>query len=221
MNLKITALNRVAVLTGFEPFGGFQVNPSWEAAKTFNNKEIASYRVKAFQIPLAYKKIKPAIAAIIDAEKPSIVIGTGQSYRALISLEKVAINHADLTDSALLYNCGTRPKDQTLEPKGPAAYFTTLPIRELLHQLRQHNIPADISYTAGTFGCNQAFFHTMHKIHKDKLGTVAGFVHVPSLPSQAAELQKRGKAGRPSMNLDTMTKALEIAIRTTVRNTQG
>jgi pyroglutamyl-peptidase len=221
MNPKMTTLNKVAVLTGFEPFGGFQVNPSWEAAKTFNNTEIASYRVKAFQIPLAYKKIKPAIATIVDTEKPTILIGTGQSYRALISLEKVAINHADLSDSSLLYNCGTRPKDRTLEPKGPAAYFTTLPIRETLHQLRQNNIPADISYTAGTFGCNQAFFHTMHKIHKDKLGTVAGFVHVPSLPSQAAELQKRGKASSPSMNLDTMTKALEITIKTTIRHIQN
>ncbi len=212
--------NRIVVLTGFEPFGGFRVNPSWEAAKTFDNKEIASYRIKAFKIPLAYEKVKPAVTEILDRENPAILINTGQSYRALISLEKVAINFADLTESPIVYNCDTRPEDITLEPEGPVAYFTKLPIRDILNQIRRSNIPAEISYTAGTFGCNQVFFHTMHKIHSDKLGTMAGFIHVPSLPSQAAELQIRGKRSIPSMNLETIIEALGIAIETTIRNMQ-
>lgn len=210
--------SKIVVLTGFEPFADFTVNPSWEAAKTFEGKEIDSFKVKSFQISLAYKKIKPAITRIIDAQKPAVVINMGQSYRPHISLEKAAINFADLTESSVIYNCGTRPEDETLEPHAPAAYFTTLPIREILNKLRENDIPAEISYTAGTFGCNQLFYHTMHKINTDRLDTRAGFIHVPSLSSQAAQLQKARKGKIPSMNLETTTKALEIAIKTTLRN---
>jgi len=211
-------MSKIVVLTGFEPFADFQVNPSWEAAKTFGNKEIGSFKVKSFRIPLAYKEIEPTITKIIDIQKPAVIINLGQSYRPLISLEKVAVNFVDLTESNTLYNCGTRPKDETLEPNAPEAYFTTLPIREILNKLRQNDVPAEISYTAGTFGCNQIFFHTMHKIHSDRLDMPAGFIHVPSLPSQAAQLQKAGRGKIPSMKLDTTTKALEIAIKTTLEN---
>jgi len=217
---KMCNFNRLVVLTGFEPFADFEVNPSWEVARTFDGKEIDSFKVKSFQIPLAYKEIRPAITQIIDQNKPAVTINLGQSYRPHISLEKVAINFADLTESTIIYNCGTRPMDQTLEPKAPAAYFSTLPIREILNKLRENNIPAEISYSAGAFGCNQIFYDTMHKIHGDRLDTLAGFVHVPSLPSQAAQLQKARKGKIPSMNLETTTRALEITIKTTLKTSR-
>ncbi len=210
--------NRTVVLTGFEPFAGFRVNPSWETARAFDGEKIDSFRVKSFQIPLVYEKIKPAIARIISTQKPAVIISLGQSYRPFLSLEKVAINLADLTESTILYNCRTRPKDETLELNAPDAYFTTLPIRKILGNLRKNDIPAEIGYTAGTFGCNQLFFYTMHKIHKERLKTLAGFIHVPSLPSQAAQLQRKGKGNIPCMSLDTMVKALEIAVKTTLDN---
>lgn len=204
------------VLTGFEPFADFGINPSWEAAKAFDDQEIDSFIIKSFQIPLAYSEIKSRITEIIDTWKPAAVISLGQSGRPAISLEQVAVNLADLTESSILYNCGTRPRDQTLETGAPKAYFTTLPIRRILNELQQSDIPAEISYTAGTFGCNQLFYHTMHKIAKDRLNIPAGFVHVPCLPSQAARLQKARRRSIPSMNLDTTTKAVEIAIKTTL-----
>ena len=209
---------KLVVLTGFEPFADFEVNPSWEAAKTFDGEEIDSFEVKSFQIPLVYTEIKPAITRIIDEHEPAVIINLGQSYRPLISLEKVAINLADTAKSTVTYNCGTRPKDEALEPKAPAAYFTTLPIRKILNKLRQNNIPAEISYTAGTFGCNQIFYDTMHKIHKDRLCIKAGFMHVPSLPSQVTQLQKTRKRNIPSMNLDTTIEAVETAIKATLKD---
>jgi pyroglutamyl-peptidase len=105
----------------------------------------------------------------------------------VISIERVAINLADTAKSTVTYNCGTRPEDETLEPEAPAAYFTMLPIRKIVNELRQNNTPAEISYTAGTFGCNQIFYDAMHKIHKDRLCINAGFMHVPSLPSQVTQ----------------------------------
>jgi pyroglutamyl-peptidase len=209
---------KLIALTGFEPFADFEVNPSWEAAKTFDGREIDSFEVKSFQIPLVYKKIKPVITRIIDHHNPAVIVNLGQSYRPLISLEKVAVNLADTVGSTVTYNCGTRPKDETLEPNEPAAYFTTLPIRKIVNELRQNNIPAEISYTAGTFGCNQIFYHTMHKIHKDRLCIKAGFMHIPSLPSQVTKLQETRKGNIPSMNLDTTTKAVETAVKVTLKD---
>lgn len=214
VNSNMCSSSRVVVLTGFEPFADFKVNPSWEAAKRLNDKEIGSFKVKSFQMPLAYKEIKGIITDVIETQKPDVIISVGQSYRAHISLEKTAINFADLTESTILYNCGTRPKDETLEPDAPAAYYTRLPIRKTLTKLRQNNIPAEISYSSGTFACNQIFFHMMHKIHTGGLGTTGGFIHVPCLPSQAAQLQMTRKGKIPSMSLSTTIKALEISIET-------
>lgn len=211
-------MNRVIVLTGFEPFDDFQINSSWETAKAFEDRRINSLNVKSFKIPLVYKEIKPTITKIIDAENPAILISLGQSYRPVISLEKVAINCADLTEATVLYNCGTRTRDENLEPNAPEAYFTRLSVRKILNRLREHNIPAEISYTGGTFGCNQLFYTIMHKVHSKCLDIPAGFIHVPSLPSQAAQLQKRKKRKIPSMNLETIVKAIEVAIKTSLED---
>ncbi|MCW4052146.1 MAG: pyroglutamyl-peptidase I [Candidatus Bathyarchaeota archaeon] len=209
---------KLVVLTGFEPFADFAVNPSWEAAKALDQKETSYYKIEAFQIPLKYREIKPSIESIIDRKLPTVLIGLGQSYRPVISLEKVALNFADLAKSNIIYNCGTIPKDEILDPSAPAAYFTNLPIRKILNRLRQNQIPAEISYSAGTFGCNQIFFHMMNKIAKNKLEIAAGFIHVPSLQSQAVQLQDNKKISLPSMNLHTLIKAAEIALETTMEN---
>lgn len=206
-------MNRV-VLTGFEPFGDFLVNPSWETAKALEKRRIGSFSIKSFKIPLVYAEIKPTITKIIDTENPVLMISLGQSYRPVISLEKVAINYADLTEASVLYNCGTCPRDEILEPDAPTAYFTKLSVRKILNRLREHNIPAEISYTAGTFGCNQLFYTMMHKIHSERLNIPAGFIHVPSLPSQAAQFQKRKRQKIPSMNLETIVEAIEVSIKT-------
>ena len=151
-------------------------------------------------------------------KNPAIIVSLGQSYRPVISLEKVAVNYADLTDATVLYNCGTRPRDEILEPNAPKAYFTRLPVRAILNSLREHNIPAEISYTAGTFGCNQLFYTMMHKANSEKLNIPAGFIHVPSLQSQAAQLQERKNRKIPSMNLDTIIEAVEIAVKTSLKD---
>ncbi|UCE95578.1 MAG: pyroglutamyl-peptidase I [Candidatus Bathyarchaeota archaeon] len=211
-------MDKVVVLTGFEPYDDFLVNPSWEAVKAFGNEKAGLYNVKVFKIPLIYKEIKPTITRIIDDESLGALISFGQSYRPVISLEKVAINYADLTEAAVLYNCGTRPKDEILEPNAPIAYSTKLSIRKILNQLRKSNIPAEISYSAGTFGCNQLFYNMMHKLGSERLDIPAGFIHVPSLPSQVAKLQREKNLKLPSMNLETTIKAIKIVIETTLED---
>jgi pyroglutamyl-peptidase len=210
------AMKERVILTGFEPFADFQVNPSWEAAKALDGQKAGSFQVKSLQIPLRYREIKRAIEGIIDSQSPAIVVSLGQSYRPVISVEKVALNIADLGEATVLYNCGTRPIAEILEPKAPGAYFTTLPAQMILSELRRNSVPAEISYHAGTFGCNQLFFHMMHKIIGDGLDTLGGFIHVPCLPSQAVQLQEARRRTVPCMELERIVEAIRIAVKTTI-----
>jgi pyroglutamyl-peptidase len=214
-------MTRKVVLTGFEPFADFNLNPSWEVARILRGTMIDSFEVKAFCIPLAYGRIRDTIEGIIESEQPAVLIALGQSFRTCISMEKVAINFADLSESTTVYNCQTRPIDEVLDPDAPAAYFSRLPIWKILKRLRENDIPAEISYAAGTFGCNQAFFHMMNRIHRDELDICAGFLHVPSLPSQAVQMQKSRNQRIPSMALEMMVEGLRVALKATVEDLGG
>ncbi len=202
-------MSKKIILTGFEPFGGSNVNPSILACKALE-KTIEGYEIKTIEIPLRYKEIKQIIESILIEEKPEILICTGQSPRAVISLERIAINIASLEKSA--YNCGKKPLDEILEINGRNGFFATLPIRKIKNCLEENKIPCEISNSAGTFGCNQIFYHAMHFINHKEINIPAGFIHVPSLPEQVI-----GK-NLPSMTLELIIQALEIAITTTIKH---
>jgi len=198
------------VLTGFEPFGGSNVNPSILACNEFFDKKIGEYEFSIHEIPLRFEEIKENIVRIIEKEKPQIIICTGQSSRNVISLERVAINIADVSRSA--YNCGAKPRDVILEEEGNDGYFSNLPLREIYDELIKNKIPVEISNSAGTYGCNQIFYHLMYILNLKGYKIPAGFVHVPSLPEQAV-----GK-NIPSMSLELIVKALKIIIEVTITN---
>jgi len=201
-------LSKTIVLTGFEPFGESQVNPSLIACNAFDRLKIKGYSIKAFEIPLVFEEIKEKIEEIIKENNPVAVISTGQSPRATISLERIAINIADVSRTA--YNCESKPMDQILESNGPDGYFSTLPIRKIKEQLDENRIPTNISNSAGTFGCNQIFYHSMHYLHSKNYNIPAGFVHVPSLPEQVV-----GK-NIPSMSLETIKEGIKIILETLI-----
>lgn len=202
------SVNKTILLTGFEPFGGSDINPSILACKEIEDIKIGEFMVKVLEVPLRYTEIRETLEnAIIDIQ-PSAVICTGQSPRPVISLERIAINIADIQKSA--YNCGATPKDEILDNKGNDGYFSTLPIRDIYEKLKENKIPAEISNSAGTYGCNQIFYHLMSFINKNEYNIPAGFIHVPSLPEQVI-----GK-NYPSMSLELIIKAIKIAIETVI-----
>ncbi|MCG3225437.1 MAG: pyroglutamyl-peptidase I [Candidatus Heimdallarchaeota archaeon] len=200
-------MSKTVILTGFEPFGNSEVNPSILACQAFDGENMGGYSIQAFEIPLVFNEIKEKIVPLLE-KKPNAIICTGQSPRAMLSLERVAINIADVSRTA--YNCETKPTDEILEDNGPAGYFTTLPIRKLKKSLEKNNIPCEISNSAGAFGCNQIFYHLMHYIAEKKVSIPAGFIHVPSLPEQVI-----GK-NIPSMSLDTIKSGLRIILQTLI-----
>ena len=196
---------KTILLTGFEPFGGSNINPSIEACKPHNGKKYNDCIVKVVEIPLIYDEIKPSLVKAIKETKPSAVICTGQSGSEDIRLERVAIN---IADARIPYNCGTQPFDKTIVVNGPVAYFSTLPLRNLLEELIEAKIPSVISNTAGTFGCNHIFYELMHYRAEKDLIIPAGFIHVPSLPEQVI-----GKT-RPSMAQSLITESLGVVMET-------
>jgi pyroglutamyl-peptidase len=195
------------LFTGFEPFGGSAVNPSILACRKLDGKEIEGYKIVVEEMPLRYKEIKGIIEEYVDKHKPSAIVCTGQGGGPHLNLERVAIN---LADARAAYNCGTKPTDEKLED-GPAAFFTTLPVKELHKKLREEKIPAELSHSAGTFGCNQLFYHLMSLVHRKKFGIQAGFIHVPLLPEQAYD--KRSA----SMSLELTARGLEVVAEELVK----
>jgi pyroglutamyl-peptidase len=197
--------SRKILLTGFEPFGDSTVNPSILACRRLKGKTVDGFEIVVEEIPLRYHEIRSIIEGHIARLDPAAVICTGQSGRASISLERVAINVAD---ARIPYNCGVHPVDEPLNSEGPAAYFSALPLREILEAVKDARVPVAISNSAGTFGCNQIFYHLMDYRSRVGLEIPAGFIHVPFLPEQAVNKE------RPSMALDLITKALEVAAST-------
>ncbi|MFX0062929.1 MAG: pyroglutamyl-peptidase I [Candidatus Hermodarchaeota archaeon] len=202
------------VLTGYEPFGVTEdlVNPSWEMVSHFaaSYSSFCDCDVRVFQIPLVYHSIHSKVREILETEEPDVMICTGQSGHPTITVERVALNLADIPPASVGWNCGTKPQDEILIEDGPYAYFSTLPVREIVSEMTNAGIPANVSNHAGTFGCNQIFYYLMYELEQRGKSLPAGFIHVPPLPIQAIN------RFWPSMTLDMMVKGLKIALEVTL-----
>jgi pyroglutamyl-peptidase len=193
------------LLTGFAPFGGEAVNPSWEAVARLDGELIDGHRIVARCLPVEFGAALGALRAAIDETSPALVLCVGQSGgRAQLSIERVAIN---VDDARIPDNAGASPIDAPIVADGPAAYFATLPIKSMLAALREAGIPAEVSQTAGTYVCNHVFYGLMHALRDTPVR--GGFVHIPYAPEQAARTP-----GAPSLPVDTVVAALRIALRT-------
>lgn len=204
---------RTVLLTGFDPFGGESLNPSWLAAEALHGETIAGRRIVAVQLPTSFARGPRALRAAIRRHTPELIVCVGQAGgRAQISLERVAIN---VDDARIADNDGAQPVDTPIVRGGPAAYFSTLPIKTMFAALREADIPAEISQTAGTFVCNRVFYALMHALAEDanlRVGIRGGFVHIPYLPEQAA-----ARPGAPSLSLGIVVAGLRIMIETALR----
>ncbi|MFX0049662.1 MAG: pyroglutamyl-peptidase I [Candidatus Hermodarchaeota archaeon] len=195
------------LLTGFEPFGGYQINPSDVISQQLDKKTINNVKIVGKTIPLRYKEISPIITELIEETNPEIIINMGQAPRSSIAFERVAVNLADVSKGA--YNCGSIPDEEPLIEGGPVAYFSTLPLKKLVKYLRAKKIPCYVSNSAGTFGCNQIMYYTLNYLDIKSLNDsiIAGFIHLPLLPEQTLNTPQSS-----SMSLNLMKKAIELVI---------
>ena len=196
------------LLTGFEPFEQEAINPSWEAVRALDGWRLKGAVVHARRISCVFGTALRELDAAIDELQPQLVLAVGQAGgRAELTPERVALN---VDDGRICDNAGCQPIDLPVVAGAPAAYFSTLPIKAMVRDLRAAGIPAAVSNTAGTFVCNHLFFGLMHRIAtRPVAGLRGGFIHIPCLPEQVAR-----RPGLPSMALDTVVAGLRIAIAT-------
>jgi pyroglutamyl-peptidase len=200
------------LLTGFEPFGGEQSNPSWLVAQQLDGYQLDDeVQIVSRQLSCVFEKSQQELKAAIDELKPVLVLAVGQAGgRTELCFEKVAIN---FIDARIADNAGQQPVGMPVITDGPTAYFTTLPIKAMVNSLKQQGIPAAVSYTAGTYVCNTVFYVLMHQL-KDQPKVRAGFLHIPYAPGQAV-----GKAVA-SMPVDMVVNALKLCLPVALQTTE-
>ena len=191
---------KTLLITGFEPFGGETINPAWEAVKALP-EQIGGWQLRKLQIPTVFGLAAARTLACAAECRPDAVLCIGQAgTRSAVTPEYVGINlrHARIAD-----NLGNQPQDEPVVPGGPTAYFATVPVRAMTAAIEAQGIPAAVSYTAGTYVCNDLLYTLLH--HYAETPVRAGFIHVPFLPEQAPQ-------GVASMPLAQMIRALEAAV---------
>lgn len=193
-------MKKQLLITGFEPFGGETMNPSWEAVQRLPDI-IGSYKLTKLQIPVEYATAAEIVATQADQCKANVILCVGQAgKRSSITPEAIAIN---LRDAAAPDNAGVLQQNVPVISEGPSAYFTTVPVRDMVKAIQSANIPAALSLSAGAYVCNDVLYALLHRYHSTE--TRVGFIHVPYLPEQA-------KDGVPFLTLAQITDALIAAI---------
>jgi pyroglutamyl-peptidase len=195
------------LLTGFEPFDGESINPSWEVVQALHGQCIAGHRVQAIRLPVSFRGALSTIDAGLQQHRPAIVLAVGQAGgRARLSFERIAVN---LIDARIPDNDGQQPIDRPVIPAAPAAYFATVPVKARRIAAEAAGVPAELSHSAGCYVCNAVFFALMHALARCPQAR-GGFVHLPWLPAQAAR-----HPGQPSLSLAQMIRGLEHALQAT------
>ncbi len=186
------------LITGFEPFDGETVNPSWETVSLLPDT-IGNYTLTKLRIPVVFGQAADMILAKAETLLPDVILCIGQAGgRAAITPEMVGINlrHAPIPD-----NTGSQPQDEPILVGGENALFATIPVRNIAKAIHATGIPSQVSYSAGAYVCNDVLYTLLHRFQGSE--TRVGFIHIPFCDQQNKT---------PSMSLSDLVKGLTIAI---------
>ena len=195
------------LVTGFEPFGADSINASWEAVRRLP-KRTAGIDIVAKCVPVVFGDAARIVEELIEREQPDAVLCTGVAAgRAQVTPEYVAINHRH---ARIADNEGFQPYDEPVVAGAPDAYFAAAPVYAMVKACCEQGIPAAVSYSAGTYCCNDLFYSVRHFAQRRYPGMLVDFIHVPQCPEQVA---KTGEV-KPSMEPAMTARALEVMIET-------
>ena len=190
------------LITGFEPFGGSDINSSWEVAFRLAHQDINSADIRVEQLPVSFSRAGEIIRNLIKVHKADVLIMLGQRGGGKsIDIERISVN---MMDASKPDNDGCCPQEQMICPKGNAAYFSNLPVKILRDALLQKNIPAKVSNSAGLYVCNSTYYHALNEIFEQRLKTKAVFVHLPKISNE--------------FSLDFLTESVETIIKMIIDN---
>ncbi|MEH7300019.1 pyroglutamyl-peptidase I [Neobacillus drentensis] len=194
---------KTLLLTGFEPFLEFPINPTEKIVKELDGACIGGYQIKGLLLPVDYREAGERILEEIKKQEPDAVLSLGLAAgRSTITPERIAINCRDGAPD----NNGVVLNDASIIEDGPDGYFSTLPIRQFVNKLNESGYPAKISNTAGTYLCNNVMYVVLHEV-KDR---PVGFVHIPA----SHELVLSGKKEMPSWSDRDLLEAVKVMIGT-------
>ena len=190
-------MKRKLLITGFDPFGGASVNPSWMAVSRLPDR-VGEYELCKLEIPTVFGKAARVVLERAGEFGPDVILCVGQAGgRASVTPERIGVN---IRDGRICDNEGNQPRGEFVADDGPAAYFATVPVMKMADAMEQAGIPATVSNSAGAFVCNDVLYSLLH--HYDGTDVRVGFIHVPFVPEQA----------EPSMPLERIVAALEAGI---------
>ncbi len=199
------------LVTAFDAFGGESLNPAERALELLDDR-ISEAEIIKLKVPTVFGKSVDTVIRALEDTKPDAVLLIGQAGgRFDVTPERVAIN---LDDARIADNEGNQPIDKTIAKEGAAAYFSSLPVKAMVREIREGGLPASLSNSAGTFVCNHLMYGVLHHIAKNNLEIRGGFIHVPYAPEQVVDKQM----DLASMSLDDITRALGLAIKAIVEN---
>jgi len=185
------------LITGFSPFGGGKVNPSWLAVQALGDV-VGEYRLCKMELPTVFGDAAAMVIDKAEKEGADVVLCVGVAAgRDAVTPERIAVN---IRDARIPDNAGNQPRGEFVASDGPAAYFATVPVENMAQAIRDGGIRATVSNSAGTYVCNDVMYSVLHRFEDTPVR--AGFIHVPQLPQQ----------GTPAMELATIVRALECAI---------
>ena len=187
------------LLTAFEPFGGEAINPSLEIIRRLAGRT----DIDVLAVPVTFAGSAQAVLPRLPGHDAVVMLGQAKGRKGL-TVERVAIN---VDDASMPDNAGDAPCDRPIVPDGPAAYFSTLPVKAMAEAIRAEGLPASVSNSAGTYVCNHLMYSVLHALREANVR--AGFIHVPALPEQTV-----GHPEIPSMTLDDMARGIEAVLKT-------
>lgn len=186
------------LITGFDPFGGADVNPSWQAVSRLPD-QVGEYQLRKLEIPTVFGRATQVVLEAAAQFEPDVILCVGQAGgRESVTPERIAVN---IRDARIPDNGGNQPRGEFVAPDGPAAYFATVPVEKMAQAIQDAGILATVSNSAGAFVCNDTLYGILHAFAGRHVR--CGFIHVPYIPQQ----------GNPSMELEAITVALAAAIK--------
>lgn len=191
-------MKRKLLITGFDPFGGASINPAWEAVKLLPDT-VGDFELCKLEIPTVFGLAPETVIKKAEQFCPDVILCIGQAGgRSAVTPERIGVN---IRDARIPDNAGNQPSGELIAPDGPAAYFATVPVKEMADAICTAQLPGTVSNSAGAFVCNDTLYSLLH--HYAGHAVKVGFIHVPYLPEQ----------GNPSLPLAQTAAALEAAIR--------
>ena len=201
--------SKTVVVTAFGPWAKTATNPAAETLAVLAAQSWDNCRFVPIEVPVETNGLLPRVEEALLTHRPTVWMGLGVAPGALgMRAEAVGINCRDFDVED---NDGVVLNGAPIVEAGAAAYFATLPVRDIVAAIQAKGIPTALSYAAGTHLCNQMLYTSLHLIERHGLATRCGFLHVPYTPAFVAHAFSAEEV-QPSMALDLMATAARTAI---------